>query len=227
MKRSIITPILTVLLAVLALFLWTRHNYASAATVIPDPAVDETLASQKGQETVVVSGGCFWGIQAVFQHVKGVTSATSGYSGGTVKNPNYEQVSSGETGHAESVQIAYDPSKITLGQLLKVFFSVAHDPTELDRQGPDTGTQYRSIVFFSNTDQQRIAQSYVDQLNQSKVFSQPIVTQIVPLKAFYRAEDYHQNYATEHPENPYIAMFDLPKLKNLQQQFPSLYIAKP
>jgi peptide-methionine (S)-S-oxide reductase len=227
MKRSIITPILTVLLAVLALFLWTRHNYASAATVIPDPAVDETLASQKGQETVVVSGGCFWGIQAVFQHVKGVTSATSGYSGGTVKNPNYEQVSSGETGHAESVQIAYDPSKITLGQLLKVFFSVAHDPTELDRQGPDTGTQYRSIIFFSNTDQQRIAQSYVDQLNQSKVFSQPIVTQIVPLKAFYRAEDYHQNYATEHPENPYIAMFDLPKLKNLQQQFPSLYIAKP
>ena len=227
MKRSIITPILTVLLAVLALFLWTRHNYASAATVIPDPAVDETLASQKGQETVVVSGGCFWGVQAVFQHVKGVTSATSGYSGGTVKNPNYEQVSSGETGHAESVQIAYDPSKITLGQLLKVFFSVAHDPTELNRQGPDTGTQYRSIIFFSNTDQQRIAQSYVDQLNQSKVFSQPIVTQIVPLKAFYRAEDYHQNYATEHPDNPYIAMFDLPKLKNLQQQFPSLYVAKP
>ena len=227
MKRSIITPILTVLLAVLALFLWTRHNYASAATVIPDPAVDETLASQKGQETVVVSGGCFWGVQAVFQHVKGVTSATSGYSGGTVKNPNYEQVSSGETGHAESVQIVYDPSKITLGRLLKVFFSVAHDPTELNRQGPDTGTQYRSIVFFSNTDQQRIAQSYVDQLNQSKVFSQPIVTQIVPLKAFYRAEDYHQNYATEHPDNPYIAMFDLPKLKNLQQQFPSLYVAKP
>ena len=227
MKRSIITPILTVLLAVLALFLWTRHNYASAATVIPDPAVDETLASQKGQQTVVVSGGCFWGIQAVFQHVKGVTSATSGYSGGTVKNPDYEEVSSGTTGHAESVEIVYDPSKITLGQLLKVFFSVAHDPTELNRQGPDTGTQYRSIIFFSNTDQQRIAQSYVDQLNQSKVFSQPIVTQIVPLKAFYRAEDYHQNYATEHPDNPYIAMFDLPKLKNLQQQFPSLYVAKP
>ena len=227
MKRSITTPILMVLLAVLALFLWTRHNYASAATVIPDPAVDETLASQKGQETVVVSGGCFWGVQAVFQHVKGVTRATSGYSGGTVKNPNYEQVSSGETGHAESVQIAYDPSKITLGQLLKVFFSVAHDPTELNRQGPDTGTQYRSIIFFSNTDQQRIAQSYVDQLNQSKVFASPIVTQIVPLKDFYRAEDYHQNYATEHPDNPYIAMFDLPKLKNLQQQFPGLYVPKP
>ena len=159
--------------------------------------------------------------------MKGVTRATSGYSGGTVKNPDYEQVSSGTTGHAESVEIVYDPSKITLGQLLKVFFSVAHDPTELNRQGPDTGTQYRSIIFFSNTDQQRIAQSYVDQLNQSKVFSQPIVTQIVPLKAFYRAEDYHQNYATEHPDNPYIAMFDLPKLKNLQQQFPSLFVAKP
>ncbi len=227
MKRSIITPTLTVLLAVLALFLWTRHNYASAATVIPDPTVDETLASQKGQETIVLSGGCFWGIQAVFQHVKGVTRATSGYSGGTVKNPNYEQVSSGETGHAESVEIVYDPSKITMGQLLKVFFSVAHDPTELNRQGPDTGTQYRSIIFFSNSDQQRIAQSYVAQLDQAKVFSSPIVTQIVPLKAFYRAEDYHQNYATEHPENPYIAMFDLPKLKNLQQQFPSLYVAKP
>ena len=225
MKRSMMTPLLTVLLAVLALFLWTRHSYTSAATIIPDPAVDETLAPQKGQETVVIAGGCFWGIQAVFQHVKGVSSATSGYSGGNVKNPDYEQVSSGETGHAESVQIVYDPSKITPGQLLKVFFSVAHDPTELNRQGPDTGTQYRSIIFFANADQQRIAQAYVQQLDQAKVFSQPIVTQIVPFKAFYRAESYHQNYATEHPDNPYIAMFDLPKVKNLQQQFPSLYVA--
>jgi len=221
------TPILTVLVAVLALFVWTRNSYTSAATVIPDPAVDETLAPQKGQEKVVVAGGCFWGIQAVFQHVKGVSSATSGYAGGTVKNPGYEQVSTGETGHAESVEIVYDPSKITLGQLLKVFFSVAHDPTELNRQGPDTGTQYRSVIFFTNPDQQRIAQAYVQQLDQAKVFSQPIVTQIVPFKAFYRAEDYHQNYAAEHPENPYIAMFDLPKVKNLQQQFPSLYVAKP
>lgn len=225
MKRSMMTPLLTVLVAVLALFLWTRHAYTSAATIIPDPAVDETLAPQKGQETVVVAGGCFWGIQAVFQHVKGVNSATSGYSGGTVKNPDYEQVSSGETGHAESVEIVYDPSKITLGQLLKVFFSVAHDPTELNRQGPDTGTQYRSAIFFSNADQQRIAQAYVAQLDQAKVFSQHIVTQIVPFKAFYRAEDYHQNYAAEHPNNPYIATFDLPKVKNLQQQFPGLYVA--
>ncbi|HXO04548.1 MAG TPA: peptide-methionine (S)-S-oxide reductase MsrA [Candidatus Sulfotelmatobacter sp.] len=225
MKRSMMTPLLTVLVAVLALFLWTRHAYTSAATIIPDPAVDETLAPQKGQETVVVAGGCFWGIQAVFQHVKGVNSATSGYSGGTVKNPDYEQVSSGETGHAESVEIVYDPSKITLGQLLKVFFSVAHDPTELNRQGPDTGTQYRSAIFFSNADQQRIAQAYVAQLDQAKVFSQHIVTQIIPFKAFYRAEDYHQNYAAEHPNNPYIATFDLPKVKNLQQQFPGLYVA--
>jgi peptide-methionine (S)-S-oxide reductase len=224
MKRSM-TPILTVLVAVLILFLWTRHNYTSAATVIPDPAVDETLAPQKGQETIVIAGGCFWGIQAVYQQVKGVTRATSGYSGGTVKNPDYEQVSSGETGHAESVEIVYDPSKITLGQLLKVFFSVAHDPTELNRQGPDTGTQYRSIIFFANNEQQRIAQAYVDQLNQAKVFSHPIVTQIVPFKAFYRAEDYHQNYAAEHSDNPYIAMFDLPKVKNLQREFPSLYVA--
>jgi peptide-methionine (S)-S-oxide reductase len=225
MKRSMMTPLLTVLLAVLALFLWTRHAYTSAATIIPDPAVDETLAPQKGQETVVVAGGCFWGIQAVFQHVKGVSSATSGYSGGDVKNPDYEQVSTGSTGHAESVEIVYDPSQITLGQLLKVFFSVAHDPTELNRQGPDTGTQYRSIIFFGNADQQRIAQAYVQQLDQAKVFSHPIVTQIVPFKTFYRAESYHQNYATEHPDNPYIAMFDLPKVKNLQQQFPNLYVA--
>ena len=224
MKRSR-TPILTVLAAVLALFLWTRHNYTSAATVIPDPAVDETLASQKGQETIVVAGGCFWGIQAVFQHVKGVSRATSGYSGGTVKNPDYEQVSSGSTGHAESVEIVYDPSKITLGQLLKVFFSVAHDPTELNRQGPDTGTQYRSIIFFANQDQRHIAEAYVRQLDQAKVFSSPLVTQIVPFKAFYPAEDYHQNYAAEHPSNPYIATFDLPKVKNLQQQFPGLYVA--
>ena len=225
MKHSM-TPSLIVLFAVLGLFVWTRHNSTSAATVIPDPAVDETLVFQKGRETVVVAGGCFWGIQAVFQHVKGVSSATSGYAGGTVKNPDHEQVSTGETGHAESVEIVYDPSKITLGQLLKVFFSVAHDPTELNRQGPDTGTQYRSVIFFTSQDQQRIARAYVEQLDQAKVFSQAIVTEIVPFKAFYRAEDYHQNYAAEHPNNPYIATFDLPKVKNLQQQFPGLYIAK-
>jgi peptide-methionine (S)-S-oxide reductase len=155
--------------------------------------------------------------------VKGVTRATSGYSGGAVKNPDYEEVSSGNTGHAESVEIVYDPSQITLGTLLKVFFSVAHDPTELNRQGPDSGTQYRSAIFFANPDQQRIAQAYVDQLNQAKLFSRPIVTQIVPLTGFYRAEDYHQDFAAHNPDNAYIAMFDAPKVKHLQQEFPGLY----
>src|SRR5580693_436587 len=194
-----------------------------AAPTLPDPKVDETPAAAKGRETVVFAGGCFWGIQAVFEHVKGVTKATAGYSGGTVKNPGYEQVSSGSTGHAESVEIVYDRSKITLGQLLKVFFSVAHDPTQLNRQGPDTGTQYRSAIFFANQDQQRIAQAYVDQLSQLKLFSRPIVTQIVPMEGFYCAEQYHQNYAAQHPDNPYIARFDLPKVKQLQQEFPNLY----
>ncbi|HXN27853.1 MAG TPA: peptide-methionine (S)-S-oxide reductase MsrA [Candidatus Acidoferrales bacterium] len=221
MNRS--TKITIGLCVVLVLFAAFRHGSASAATALPDPTVDESLSAQKGQATLVVAGGCFWGVQAVFQHVKGVASATSGYSGGTVKNPAYEEVSSGSTGHAESVQIIYDPSQITLGQLLKVFFSVAHDPTELNRQGPDSGTQYRSAIFFSTPDQQRIAQAYIQQLDQAKVFSHPIVTQIAPFKAFYRAEDYHQNYATNHPDNPYIATFDLPKVKHLQQQFPSLY----
>jgi peptide-methionine (S)-S-oxide reductase len=215
---------ITVAVAVaLILFASFRHGTASAATTLPDPATDASLSAKKGQETLVVAGGCFWGVQAVFQHVKGVTSATSGYAGGTVKNPDYEEVSTGTTGHAESVEITYDPSKITEGQLLKVFFSVAHDPTELNRQGPDEGTQYRSAIFFTNPDQQRIAQAYVDQLNQAKVFSGPIVTQIAPLKAFYRAEDYHQNYATNHPYNPYIATFDLPKVAHLKQEFPNLY----
>jgi len=201
----------------------TLHDTARAATALPDPAVDDKLAAQKGHSKIVLAGGCFWGLQAVFEHVKGVNHVTAGYSGGTLKNPDYEQVSSGETGHAESVEIEYDPSKITVGILLKVFFSVAHDPTELNRQGPDTGTQYRSAIFFENEDQQRIAQAYVDQLNGAKAFSGPIVTQIVPLKAFYRAEEYHQEYAVQHPDNPYIARFDLPKVKHLQQEFPNLY----
>jgi peptide-methionine (S)-S-oxide reductase len=221
MSRSV--KITVTLCAALLIFAAFRHNSASAATALPDPTVDESLSTQKAQATLVVAGGCFWGIQAVFQHVKGVTNATAGYSGGTVKNPDYEEVSSGTTGHAESVEIVYDPSQITVGQLLKVFFSVATDPTELNRQGPDNGTQYRSAIFFANPDQERIAQAYINQLNQAKVFSSPIVTQVVPFEAFYRAEDYHQNYATNHPDNPYIATFDLPKVKHLQQQFSNLY----
>jgi peptide-methionine (S)-S-oxide reductase len=220
------TAVLVVVAGLAILFATNRFHAASAVVALPDPAVDETLALKKGHATIVFAGGCFWGVQAVFKHVKGVNGATSGYAGGTMKNPDYESVSSGATGHAESVEVDYDPSQITLGMLLKVFFSVVHDPTELNRQGPDVGTQYRSIIFFANQDQQRIAQAYVDQLSQTKFFSRPIVTQIVPLKAFYPAEAYHQDYAEHHPDNPYIAICDLPKLKNLQKEFPSLYVAR-
>ncbi len=199
-------------------------NTATAANALPDPKVDETPAAAKGKETVVLSGGCFWGIQAVFEHVKGVTKATAGYSGGNVKSPSYEEVSSGDTGHAESVEVVYDPSQITFGQLLKVFFSVAHDPTQLSRQGPDEGTQYRSAIFFETPDQQRIAEAYVSQLTDAKTFSSRIVTQIAPFKAFYRAEDYHQDYAVHHPDNPYIMINDLPKVANLKKQLPDLYV---
>ncbi len=190
---------------------------------LPKPAVDEPLASSPGQETAVVAGGCFWGIQAVFQHVKGVVSATSGYSGGSAKTAEYEIVSTGTTNHAESVKIVYDPSKITYGQLLQVFLSVAHDPTQLNRQDPDEGTQYRSVIFYGNDEQKKIADDYIAQLDQAKVFSHKIVTQVVPLKGFYPAEGYHQNYAALHPDNPYIARFDLPKVANLQQTYPQLY----
>jgi peptide-methionine (S)-S-oxide reductase len=198
-------------------------NPASGKTGLPDPSVDESVAAAKGSERVVLAGGCFWGIQAVFEHIKGVSRATAGYSGGSVASPSYEEVSSGETGHAESVEVVYDPSKVTFGQLLKVFFSVAHDPTQLNRQGPDEGTQYRSAIFYETPDQQRIAQAYVDQLTQAKVFSNPIVTQIVPFRAFFPAENYHQDYAVHHPDNPYIMINDLPKVANLKKEFPNLY----
>src|SRR5271170_1722136 len=197
---------------------------ANSAAPVPAPAQDAARATTPGQRTAVISGGCFWGIQAVFQHVKGVISATSGYSGGSAKTAEYETVSTGETGHAESVQIVYDPSQITYGELLRVFFSVAHNPTQLNRQGPDEGTQYRSAIFYSNPDQQRIAEAYVDQLTQAKMFSSRIVTQILPEKAFYRAEDYHQDYAVHHPDNPYIMINDLPKVANLKKQLPDLYV---
>ncbi len=195
-------------------------------TTLPKPAVDETLATSPGQQTVVFAGGCFWGIQAVFQHVKGVISATSGYSGGSSHTAEYEIVSTGTTGHAESVKVVFDPSKVTYGELLQVFFSVGHDPTELNHQGPDEGTQYRSVIFYSNDEQKRVTDAYIAQLDQAKVFSHKIVTQVVPLKAFYPAEAYHQNYAKLHPDNPYIAHYDLPKVSNLQQLYPQLYRAQ-
>jgi peptide-methionine (S)-S-oxide reductase len=196
---------------------------ASAAAAFPDPAVDAPRAAAPSQQTAVFAGGCFWGIQAVFEHVKGVISATSGFSGGSVKNPSYEVVSSGITGHAETVKIVYDASQVTYGQLLKVFFSVAHDPTELNRQGPDVGTQYRSVIFYTDDEQKRVAEAYIAQLGKDKVFPRPIVTQVVPFKAFYEAEAYHQDYAMHNPDDPYIRINDLPKVAHLKEKFADLY----
>jgi peptide-methionine (S)-S-oxide reductase len=197
-----------------------------AGKVLPAPAVDSAVAPAAGEETVVLAGGCFWGIQAVFEHLKGVTRAVSGYSGGSAKTADYETVSEGRTGHAESVEVTYDPSQITFGRLLQVFFSVAHDPTEFNRQGPDTGTQYRSVIFYRSPEQKGIAEAYIAQLDRAGAFPRPIVTQVVALKGFYPAEQYHQDYAARHPDNPYIVYNDAPKLTHLQQQFPELYRAK-
>lgn len=196
---------------------------ANAKAAFPKPALDAPLASEKSQETAVVSGGCFWGIQGVFQHVKGVISATSGYSGGAADTANYEDVSTGSTGHAESVKIFFDASKISYGQILMVFFSVGHNPTELDYQGPDYGTQYRSSIFYSSEQQKKIAENYIAQLGASKIYSQPIVTKVVPLQAFFPAENYHQNYLKLHPYEPYIVINDLPKISSLKNEFPELY----
>ncbi|HEY0078685.1 MAG TPA: peptide-methionine (S)-S-oxide reductase MsrA [Pyrinomonadaceae bacterium] len=199
-------------------------NAANArAVAIPDPVVDALLAATKGEQTAVLAGGCFWGVEAVFEHVKGVINVTSGYSGGTAKSANYEMVSRGKTGHAEAVQITYDPSQITYGQLLKIFFAVAHDPTQLNRQGPDTGTQYRSAVFYSDDEQKRIAEAYINQLNQAKVFNRPIVTEVSRLNSYYQAEAHHQDYAARHPNDAYIVIHDLPKVEDLRRQFPNLY----
>jgi peptide-methionine (S)-S-oxide reductase len=204
---------------------------AAAATVygapkapIPAPASDTTLTAKSGKETAVFAGGCFWGVQAVFQRVKGVVATTTGYSGGSAKTATYKQVVTETTGHAESVEVIYDPSRITYGQLLRIYFSVAHDPTELNRQGPDVGTSYRSAIFYTNEEQQRLAKAYIAQLDHEKVFPKPIVTEVTPLKAFYRAEDYHQDYAYYNPDNPYIQVCDRPKIAALQQQFPELFI---
>jgi peptide-methionine (S)-S-oxide reductase len=205
----------------LVLASWSQTN-AAGGLVFPDPVVDSPLAT-KGRQTAVVAGGCFWGVQIVFQHVKGVNHATSGYSGGSVASPTYEQVSTGETGHAESVKITFDPAQISYGQLLKLFFSVVHDPTQLNRQGPDTGSQYRSMIFYADDDQKHIAEAYISQLEQTKLFPRPIVTQVVPLKSFYDAELYHQDYARFHPDDPYIVRIDAPKVEQLRDQFPNLY----
>src|SRR6202795_774848 len=193
---------------------------SGAAGPVPAPVVDETKAEVPAKQTAVVAGGCFWGIQAVFQHVKGVVSATSGYAGGSVKNPDYRMVSGGGDAQALAVAVGFDPSQVTYGDLLRVFFSVALDPTEVNRQGPDDGTQYRSVIFYQNDEQKKIAEAYIAQLDQAKVFRGKIATQVTPLQAFYLAESYHQNYATVHPNDPYIVYNDAPKVANLRKEFP-------
>ncbi len=198
---------------------------AEDAVVIPAPAVDAKAAD--GLQTVVVAGGCFWGVQGVFQHTAGVVNATSGYAGGNKSTADYPTVSTGTTGHAESVQIKYDPKKISYGKLLQIFFSVAHDPTQLNRQGPDSGTQYRSAIFTTSDEQKKVADAYIAQLNAAKVYKKPIVTKVGALEGFYPAEAYHQDYLTLHPNQPYIAYNDIPKVENLKKIFAENYIEKP
>jgi peptide-methionine (S)-S-oxide reductase len=197
---------------------------AAPGQPIPPAKVDAPLAAAAGKETAVFAGGCFWGTQAVFERVKGVLKTTVGYAGGSAATATYDQVVTETTGHAESVEVVYDPSRITYGQLLRIFFSVAHDPTELNRQGPDVGTSYRSAIFYSSDEQKGVATAYIAQLDAAKVFPKRIVTEVTPLKAFYRGEDYHQDYALKNPNSSYIQICDLPKISALKQQFPELFV---
>lgn len=198
---------------------------AEDGVAIPPPALDEN--TQAHSETAVFAGGCFWGVQGVFQHVKGVQKAVSGYAGGAANTAEYERVSEGDTGHAESVQVTFDPTQVSYGSLLQIYFSVAHNPTELNRQGPDSGTQYRSALFPVNADQQRVAQAYIAQLDAAHAYSKPIVTRLETYNGFYPAEDYHQDFLTEHPTYPYIVINDLPKVAQLKQLFAERYQEKP
>ena len=197
---------------------------ATGKAPIPAPQVDEPRADHAGTEKAVFAGGCFWGTQSVFQRVKGVTFTEAGYAGGAANTATYEQVTTETTGHAESVEITFDPSKISYGTLLRIFFSVAHDPTQMNRQGPDVGTSYRSAIFFTTPEQERVAKAYIQQLDGEHVFNGKIVTELTPLKGFYKAEDYHQDYATKNPNNPYIQICDVPKTKALEAQFPELFV---
>jgi peptide-methionine (S)-S-oxide reductase len=192
-------------------------------TSITQTATAMSTVNQKGMKTAVFAGGCFWGTEAVFEHLKGVTNVVSGYSGGSAATANYEAIGSGRTGHAESIIITYDPSQISYEKLLEIYFFVAHDPTQLNRQAPDIGTQYRSAIFFTDIQQQQIATTYIERLNQTKSFSKPVVTQLVPLEKFYAAEDYHQDFIVHNPNNPYVVAHDLPKLAQLRKQFPEIY----
>jgi peptide-methionine (S)-S-oxide reductase len=224
MSRSLPNFAAALVVIPVALLLFAARNGSSRplAQSAPAPALD-AVASSATEDTAVFAGGCFWGVEAVFRHVKGVKSAVSGYAGGSVGGPSYEQVSSGDTGHAESVQVIYDPSQVSYGKLLQIFFSVVHDPTQLNRQGPDHGTQYRSAIFYSSPQQQQVAESYIRQLTAAKTFSRPIVTQVSKLNGFYRAEEYHQNYLAQHPNQLYIVINDKPKVAALKKEFPDVY----
>lgn len=200
--------------------------FAESARVVPAPLADEKPTSQP-LEVAVLAGGCFWGVQGVFQHVEGVTRAVSGYAGGSQADADYQKVGTGRTGHAEAVEITFDPSKVSFGRVLQIYFSVAHDPTELNRQGPDSGTQYRSTIFPTSASQADVAKAYIAQLDQARVFGKKIATTIEPERAFYRAEDYHQDYLTRHPFQPYVVINDLPKVANLKRLFPDSYRAEP
>ena len=213
-----------VLAAVALTWFYTRAS-ASAPVTLPAPVVDLPRAAGAGRQTVVLAGGCFWGIEAVFRHVKGVTEAVSGYAGGAAATAQYELVSEGNTGHAESVRVTFDPAQVSLGQLLQIFFSVAHDPTQVNRQGPDTGSQYRSAIFVGGDAQRRVVDAYIAQLEKAKVFPRRIATEVVGLDVFYPAEAYHQNYAATHPSNAYIVINDAPKVTHLREMFPAIYRA--
>jgi peptide-methionine (S)-S-oxide reductase len=207
----------------MSLMVWSGCR-AAAKTPIPAAAQDAALAQKPGKQTAVFAGGCFWGTQSVFERVKGVVATTAGYAGGSAQTATYDQVTTETTGHAESVKVVYDPSKITYGQLLRIFFSVAHDPTQLNRQGPDEGTSYRSAIFYTDEEQRRISQAYIAQLDAAHVFPSRIVTEVTPLKGFYDAENYHQHYADNNPSNPYILVCDRPKIEALKAQFPELFV---
>jgi peptide-methionine (S)-S-oxide reductase len=218
-----VLTVATILFAVVLIGRVYVQARPAATSALPAAAVDEPRPQASARETAVFAGGCFWGVQGVFERVRGVVDTTAGYAGGSKETATYDQVSSETTGHAESVKVVYDPSQITYGQLLRVFFSVAHDPTQLNRQGPDVGTSYRSAIFYTNDEQRRISEAYVAQLDAAKVFKSKIVTVVTPLKGFYDGEDYHQDYALHHPENPYILVCDKPKIGALKEQFPELY----
>ena len=221
MSRFVVLSVVCVIaIAVAGVYINAR---AAGGAPIPAAATDDALAAKPGKQTAVFAGGCFWGTQSVFERVKGVVDTTAGYAGGSAETATYDQVTTETTGHAESVRVVYDPSRITYGQLLRIFFSVAHDPTQLNRQGPDVGTSYRSVIFYGNDEQKRIAQAYIAQLDGAHVFPKKIVTEVTPLNGFYDAEDYHQDYALHNPGNPYIQICDRPKIEGLKKEFPELF----